>query len=192
LTLISFYYTIYFVQQDVCVSLIRWPSAFGHFIWWESKRETLTMHTPNVHTFNWIKYVLKESLPWTGFKPTSPLHYFTLKYFHAAFCGFLYAPWHCVLIVQWLPFHSTLARRDFCWSPLFLEGKFLSSFLNLSWCVCLPYLEIMVYWLVYHNGKDTKKSWIALSNDPVFNKYIYIYTHLVGYLSSHIQRVLVE
>ena len=29
-------------------------------------------------------------------------------------------------------FHSTLVRSDFRWPPLFLEGTFFSSFVNLS------------------------------------------------------------
>ena len=78
------------------------------------------------------------------------------------------------LIAQWLPFHSTPVQSHFRWPPLFLEGKLFSSFLNLSWRVRLPYLEIMVYWLIYHNGWANKKSWIAFANDPVFNNIIYI------------------
>ena len=31
----------------------------------------------------------------------------------------------------------------------------------------------MVYWLIYHNGWGSKKSWIAFSSDPVFNKSLY-------------------
>ena len=76
------------------------------------------------------------------------------------------------LIVQWLPFHSTPVRSHFRWPPLFLEGKFFSSFLNISWLLRLPYLQIMVYWLIYHNGQANQKSWIALSNDPVFNNNV--------------------
>jgi len=79
------------------------------------------------------------------------------------------------LIVHWLPFRSTQMRSDFYCPPLFLEGKFVSSFLSLSWHVRLPYLEIMVYWLIYHNGEANKKSWIALSNDPVFNNNYFFY-----------------
>ena len=74
------------------------------------------------------------------------------------------------LIVQWLPFHSTTVLSGFRLPLLFLEEKCLSSFLNLSWRVRLPYLEIMVCWLIYHNGWANKKSWIAFSSDPVFNK----------------------
>ena len=67
-------------------------------------------------------------------------------------CHILWLSWCSLvlrfLIVQWLPLHSTTVRSDFRWRPLFLEGKFLSSFLNLNWRVRLPYLELMVYWLL--------------------------------------------
>ena len=75
-----------------------------------------------------------------------------VEYFHAtlwlSFCSLVLR----FLTVQWLPFHSTTVRSDFRPASLFLEGKSFSSFLNLSWRVRLPYLEIMVYWLIYNEG----------------------------------------
>ena len=42
----------------------------------------------------------------------------------------------------------------------------------------------MINWLVYHNGLANKKSWIALSNDPVFYNLEYSTSHLY-FLSIH-------
>ena len=47
-----------------------------------------------------------------------------------------------------MTFHSTLVWSNIRWPTLFLQEEFFSFFLNLSWPVRLPYLEIMVYWLL--------------------------------------------
>ena len=83
--------------------------------------------------------------------------------------GKLFSSFFNPLTAEWalralIDFTLSNARRFYSSMENPLDGKGL----NLSWRVRSAYLDIMVYWLIYHKG--SKKSWIALSNDPVLNK----------------------